>query len=82
MDEKEVAIQRAQWKEEGARRTFEQLKEERRKANTDDMVSKFSKYTIGIHGKELPKHSETNKEWYKKLEKYKEAPENGSLRKL
>ena len=82
VDQNEIAIQRVQWKAEGARRTFEQLKEERRKAITDDMVSKFANYTNGIHGKELPKHAETNKEWYKNVENFKEMPDNSSLKKL
>ena len=56
--------------------TYSKIKNEKRKQINDYNIKTFSKQTIGVHGHELPKfsESETNKEFWKLKEGYCENP--------
>jgi hypothetical protein len=42
-------------------------------------MKKFGNVTIGIHGKELPKYNQTQKEWWKTRTEFIEKPPEVSL---
>jgi hypothetical protein len=58
------------------RKTFTKIKEQRRKETNEYNIKTFSKQTIGVHGHELPKFSESEKmkEWWKFKDGYVENP--------
>ena len=58
------------------RMTLSKLKNQRRKETNDYNIKTFSKQTIGVHGHELPKYSEssTMREFWKHKEGYCENP--------
>ena len=60
----------------GDRKTFTKIKEQRRKETNEYNIKTFSKQTIGVHGHELPKFSESEKmkEWWKFKDGYVENP--------
>jgi hypothetical protein len=55
---------------DGERKTFNKMKEERRKENVDYNMKIFSRQTIGVHGHELPKFSDS--EQYREYWKFKD----------
>lgn len=54
----------------GERKTYSKIKDERKKENVDYNMKVFSKQTIGVHGHELPKFSESDQ--YREYWKFKE----------
>lgn len=54
--------------------TFKDKLELFRKQNLDEFSQKFGKQTIGVHGRELPKFFENNKEYWKSRPGYNESP--------
>jgi hypothetical protein len=59
--------------------TLVRLQETRRKDNFDDNMKKFSSRALGVHGIELPKFSDNNKEYWKADKSYNPNPRQTSL---
>ena len=66
-----------------SRKTFTEIKEQRKKIENDYNIKTFSKQTLGVHGHELPKFSENEKLKYfwKNKTNYCENPKYKSQRK-
>ena len=75
LKEREDAYIRIAYKEEDGK-TKHQLEEERRREMLEYNMKTFGKVSIGVHGKELPKFSESqsNKEWWKTRAGYSDQP--------
>lgn len=77
LKEREDCFLRINFKEEDGK-TLRQLEEERKKEMLDYNMRTFGKVSIGVHGKELPKYSETAdlnvREWWKLKRGYNERP--------
>ena len=70
--EREDCYIRIAFKEEEGK-SKKQLEEERKKEMLDYNMKTFGKVSIGVHGKELPKFSESQaKEWWKQKPGYSE----------
>ena len=59
-------------------KTKRQIEEDRKQEMLENNMKKFGKVCIGVHGKELPKYSETiddeTKQWWKQKKGYSENP--------
>jgi hypothetical protein len=64
------------------------LLQNRKEDFKNEVLEKFGKITVGVHGKELPKYTapgankENKKEWWKYQNSYLESPRNFSYKLL
>lgn len=85
LEEREGCFLRKTYKPEGVTgRTRAHIDRDRKEQVIDNLTKKYGTVTIGIHGQELPKYSESEREkqWWKNNKGYTESPHFGQSRMM
>ena len=63
-------------------KTFKIVKDNFRKEMNENNIEKFGRQTIGVHGQELPKYAQEDKEYWRRSTGFTESPNFRSFKQM